>query len=316
MIKITPAFKTSAKVTGDARAALAAELARCYGRNYTIRDLAEATGRSYGWVHNLLEEAGVTLRGRGGAPVRRRPPSQKPRRQTSAAKPRETTAISKPATGASRSVQVPITTASTSQPGAMQSKKRTQSRTECPTGTAVTTPATTARKTGRVDQFNTVLGDELRALRRRRGLTRRQLKDRLPCRDVSLQTLATYELGTRQVAAIRVYQICEALDERVDDLYARVRLRLQLPHAPVELALDLAATATAPDLNLPPVQAWAQAKLSTQPAERLVRLTMSALHNLAALCAMSADELVERLTRAGLTKAIGSPSHALSAEGA
>lgn len=169
-----------------------------------------------------------------------------------------------------------------------------------------------------MDEFNIVLGDELRALRRKRGLTRRQLKDRLPYRDVSLQTLATYELGTRQVSAIRVYQICEALDERVDDLYARVRLRLQLSHPPTELALDLAATVDAQDLNLPPAQAWAQAKLSAQPTERRVQLTMPALQNLATLCAVSADELIERLTRAGLTKAIGSANqqHTMPAKGA
>jgi hypothetical protein len=29
--------------------------------------LAEETGRSYGFVHRMLSESGVTLRGRGGA---------------------------------------------------------------------------------------------------------------------------------------------------------------------------------------------------------------------------------------------------------
>ena len=33
----------------------------------SIRDLASETGRSYGFVHRMLSEAGVTLRGRGGA---------------------------------------------------------------------------------------------------------------------------------------------------------------------------------------------------------------------------------------------------------
>ena len=31
------------------------------------RALAEETGRSYGFVHRMLSESGVTLRGRGGA---------------------------------------------------------------------------------------------------------------------------------------------------------------------------------------------------------------------------------------------------------
>ncbi|KOT83082.1 hypothetical protein ADK47_08595 [Streptomyces rimosus subsp. rimosus] len=33
----------------------------------SIRALAEETGRSYGFVHRVLSESGVTLRGRGGA---------------------------------------------------------------------------------------------------------------------------------------------------------------------------------------------------------------------------------------------------------
>ena len=33
----------------------------------SIRALAQSTGRSYGFVHRMLSESGVTLRGRGGA---------------------------------------------------------------------------------------------------------------------------------------------------------------------------------------------------------------------------------------------------------
>ena len=31
----------------------------------SVRALAESTGRSYGFVHRVLSETGVTLRGRG-----------------------------------------------------------------------------------------------------------------------------------------------------------------------------------------------------------------------------------------------------------
>jgi predicted transcriptional regulator len=33
----------------------------------SIRELAGETGRSYGFVHRMLSESGVALRGRGGA---------------------------------------------------------------------------------------------------------------------------------------------------------------------------------------------------------------------------------------------------------
>ncbi|HEY0689413.1 MAG TPA: helix-turn-helix domain-containing protein [Kribbella sp.] len=40
---------------------------RKYERGASIRAIAESTGRSCGFVHRVLSEAGVTLRGRGGA---------------------------------------------------------------------------------------------------------------------------------------------------------------------------------------------------------------------------------------------------------
>ncbi|MEV0278568.1 helix-turn-helix domain-containing protein [Streptomyces sp. NPDC050610] len=37
----------------------------------SIRDIADATGRSYGWVHQVLKDQKVPLRPRGGARPRR-----------------------------------------------------------------------------------------------------------------------------------------------------------------------------------------------------------------------------------------------------
>ena len=54
------------------RSDLASDLKRRYDNGESIRSLAAATGRSYGFVHRLLTEAGATLRGRGGATRRGR----------------------------------------------------------------------------------------------------------------------------------------------------------------------------------------------------------------------------------------------------
>lgn len=48
------------------RTSLAAEVVKRYKAGASIRSLAESTGRSYGFVHRLLSDAGVPLRGRGG----------------------------------------------------------------------------------------------------------------------------------------------------------------------------------------------------------------------------------------------------------
>jgi hypothetical protein len=60
-------LKKGARITGAARDKLAAELGRKYEKGQSIRALAEGTGRSYGFVHRLLLDASVPLRGRGGA---------------------------------------------------------------------------------------------------------------------------------------------------------------------------------------------------------------------------------------------------------
>lgn len=60
-------LKKGSRVTGDSRTQLAQNVKRQYDSGESIRDIAESTGRSYGFVHRLLSESGVKLRGRGGA---------------------------------------------------------------------------------------------------------------------------------------------------------------------------------------------------------------------------------------------------------
>ncbi|MFF1571018.1 helix-turn-helix domain-containing protein [Streptomyces sp. NPDC058293] len=55
------------RITGAERHQIAAELRAAYEGGASIRSIAESTGCSYGFVHRILTEAGVTLRGRGGA---------------------------------------------------------------------------------------------------------------------------------------------------------------------------------------------------------------------------------------------------------
>jgi predicted transcriptional regulator len=60
-------LKKGSRVTGTERDKLTTVLAKKYDGGASIRELAEGTGRSYGFIHRVLSEAGVTLRGRGGA---------------------------------------------------------------------------------------------------------------------------------------------------------------------------------------------------------------------------------------------------------
>ena len=60
-------LKKGARVTGGDREELAGKLKERYANGDSIRLLAQETGRSYGFVHRMLTESGVELRGRGGA---------------------------------------------------------------------------------------------------------------------------------------------------------------------------------------------------------------------------------------------------------
>jgi predicted transcriptional regulator len=60
-------LKKGVRITGAERGKLAGDLKKQYDKGKSIRELAETHGRSYGFVHRVLSESGVSLRGRGGA---------------------------------------------------------------------------------------------------------------------------------------------------------------------------------------------------------------------------------------------------------
>jgi hypothetical protein len=64
---VTDTLRKGTRVTGTDRSKLATDLKKRYDAGESIRSLANATGRSYGFIHRILTETGVTLRGRGGA---------------------------------------------------------------------------------------------------------------------------------------------------------------------------------------------------------------------------------------------------------
>jgi predicted transcriptional regulator len=59
-------LKKGARIAGPDRAKLATEIKTQYRKGASIRQLAEAHGRSYGFMHRMLSESGVPLRQRGG----------------------------------------------------------------------------------------------------------------------------------------------------------------------------------------------------------------------------------------------------------
>lgn len=145
--------------------------------------------------------------------------------------------------------------------------------------------------------YQRILGDELRRLRKQRGLTRRDLNHRLQS-DLSLQTLATYELGTRQCSVVRLVEICLALEESPATLLARVGERYFGDTTSGRLRVDLRKVVQADQRDLAPFQRWAAGKLAEggddgRPGE--VSLGIGALERLAELCGLETVDLIARI---------------------
>ena len=143
------------------------------------------------------------------------------------------------------------------------------------------------------DVYQRVLGEELRKLRRRRGWTRKELNQHLQS-DISLQTLATYELGTRQCSVVRLVELCLAMDELPQDLLGRVHRRV-FADEPGKVRLDLAAIVADREPELLPLRRWAADRLRQPGTPREVQLDQPAVERMAELCGIPAGDLLARL---------------------
>ena len=59
-------FVKSARILGEDRATLTAQVTQRYVAGESIRQLADHFGRSYGFIHYIIIESGTPMRARGG----------------------------------------------------------------------------------------------------------------------------------------------------------------------------------------------------------------------------------------------------------
>lgn len=146
--------------------------------------------------------------------------------------------------------------------------------------------------------YQRVLGDELRKVRKQRGWTRKQLQHRLQS-EISLQTLATYELGTRQCSVVRLAELCAALDVLPHEVLARVHDRIFSGDRPGHIRVDLSQVVVDQQPELLPLRRWATDRLAQAPegSSHEVHLDLAALEQMAELCGLDTVELIGRLRR-------------------
>lgn len=158
-------------------------------------------------------------------------------------------------------------------------------------------------------RFLRVLGDELRRARKRRGWRRQDLLARLRS-DISLQAVATYELGTRACSVVRLLELTDVLETSMPELLGRVLDRIT-DRQMAAVVVDLVAVARCERPNLQPLRRWAQARLDHAEIHEpmLVPLDPSGVAWLAKLCDMDAPELTT-VVRALFNQASSPPAAA------
>lgn len=158
---------------------------------------------------------------------------------------------------------------------------------------------TTTLDNTRLRVFASALGDELRQARQQRGWSRKQLLARLGS-DISIQTVATYESGTRQCSVARLVELCEAMDIYAHDLLGRVLERAEFnPSSHLMVDLDRVTNDRQPELM--PLHRWAHQRLAQAGRNQThtVPLDLAALEHMAELCGISTADLIGRLRLLG-----------------
>lgn len=155
-----------------------------------------------------------------------------------------------------------------------------------------------------LDRLARTLGNELRTARKQRGWTRKQMRAHLAADadggeddEVSLQTLATYELGTRRISVERLVELCAALEQPPDQLLLRaITGAFGADHAD-RVTVDLPALARTADPRLAHLRRWAAIRVRQRPAALplVEELDEHALAALAALAGATSNELLHAL---------------------
>jgi transcriptional regulator with XRE-family HTH domain len=136
-----------------------------------------------------------------------------------------------------------------------------------------------------------LLGVELRRLRLEHGWTRDELV-RLTGLDIAMQTLATYEIGTRVMPVPRLFDVADALGVLPQELVTTVHNHL-FPERTGTLHVDLHALAHDPRPQLAPARRWAASRLRSahRRAAGTVLVDSAALIQLARVCGLPPGQL-------------------------
>jgi hypothetical protein len=139
------------------------------------------------------------------------------------------------------------------------------------------------------------LGDELRRTREEKGLTRREVVERLPS-GICDRTLLSYEHGTRHVTTIRWIELSRAIGIDPALLMTRGLQRARLYMRDRCLTIDLRALLRDGSPNFRPIVQWARNTLNEHPGGT-AEVEPAVVRNLALFMGCTHAELARYLAR-------------------
>lgn len=145
-----------------------------------------------------------------------------------------------------------------------------------------------------LQEFAKGIGDALRAERRGRGWTRKDLRCAMGI-DRSLQTFATHELGTRAISVGQFAEYCFVFGVQPGLIFDRVYHEVFRPSVDDTVIIDLDKLAVSEHPNL---ARWARGRRNEYPASspQMLALPVHAQDTLAALCGFDRRQLLEALS--------------------
>lgn len=150
-----------------------------------------------------------------------------------------------------------------------------------------------------IDPFLVALGAELRLAREQLDWSRRRVIEESGM-DIVATTLGTYEVGTREVGLLRLFELCRAL--AIDPIAMLDKVYRRVIGVDTSIQVDLAALARATGGHLYPLRSWARLRVHELPTSEGTKVAFSAtaLESMASLCGMERDELIRAMVQNGV----------------
>jgi transcriptional regulator with XRE-family HTH domain len=139
------------------------------------------------------------------------------------------------------------------------------------------------------------IGEELRRARESRGWSRAQFVARLPS-GIGERTLLSYEHGTRELAVLRLLELCASLETDPTGVLSFALQRAKVLLENMDLQIDLHALLDNHNPTFRPIHQWARNKMNRHP-DGIATLAPTAVRELADFIGCAHDELTHHLAR-------------------